>query len=376
MLILTVSFLLTSEVSAQESAREESVIQEAKEGAEALLGELDFQELNEMLDELFPKDGMTFGELMDRLIRGEDVLETVGAFIKERCFDSLQAEKTMFLQILMLALIAAVFAQFSGAFSDRQISETGFYMLYLLLLTILLTSFGNILEETKEGLLLLTGFMKALGPVYFLAVAFATGSATSVVFYNLVLFLIYLVELVILHTLVPLIQVLVLMKMLNHLMPEDYLSKFAKLLESIVRWSLKTLMAGVIGVNLVQGLLAPATDLLKRSIWQKGVEVIPGAGQLLGGMTEVVLGSVVLIKNGIGVTGAIFCVLICAGPVLKMAVLFFIYKLIAAVIQPISDQRITGCIESIAESCGLLGTVLSSTAVLFLITIVVVAASG
>lgn len=374
--VLIGSFWPHLETKAEEAKQEEEVLQEAKESAEMLLGELEFEELNEMLAQLFPEEGMTFGEMLDHLVRGEDVMETIGAFLKERCFDSIRSERTMFLQILMLALIAAVFAQFSAAFSDRQIAETGFYMLYLLLLTILLTSFGRTIEETQEGISLLTGFMKVLGPVYFLAVAFATGSATSVVFYNLVLFLIYLVELLILHTILPLIQVLVLMKVLNHLMPEEYLSKFAQLLEGIVRWSLKTMIAGVIGVNLVQGLLAPATDLVKRSILQKGVEVIPGAGRIFGGMTEVALGSVVLIKNGIGVAGAVFCVLICAGPVVKMAILFFIYKLIAAVTQPISDRRITGCIESIADGCGLLGNVLFSTAVLFLITIVVVAASG
>ena len=41
---------------------------------------------------------------------------------------------------------------------------------------------------------ILLDFMRVLCPSYFLAVAIASGSSSSLIFYNIVLFLIYIVE--------------------------------------------------------------------------------------------------------------------------------------------------------------------------------------
>lgn len=101
--------------------------------------------------------------------------------------------------ILLIVIVAAVFTNFSNVFQNKQISEISFYVLYLLLITIGLNSFRILIVSASENLERLIGFMKVLGPVYFLAVAFAAGSSTSILFYNLVLLLIYLVELVILN---------------------------------------------------------------------------------------------------------------------------------------------------------------------------------
>ena len=162
---------------------------------------------------------------------------------------------------------------------------------------------------------------------------------------NLVLLLIYLVELVILNFLIPFVQVYIVVKVMNNLSEEDYLSKFAELCETVIAWTLKTLLAGVTGVNIIQGLLSPAIDSLKRSVVGRSAEAIPVVGDAIGGVTEVMLGTAVLIKNGIGVAGALVCIGICLVPMIQMAVVTLLYKLIAAMIQPVSDKRIVGCIS-------------------------------
>ena len=58
-----------------------------------------------------------------------------------------------------------------------------------------------------------------------------------------------------------------------------------------------------------------------------------------------------------------------------MAVMTLMYKLAAALVQPVSDKRITGCISSVSEGYELLVKVVFSTGVLFLLTIAVVTAT-
>ena len=190
------------------------------------------------------------------------------------------------------------------------------------------------------------------------------------------LILIYLVETVILHIILPMIHVYMMIRILDHLSPEPYLTRFGELLDIIVRWILKTMLICVAGINVMQGLISPAMDAVRRSGIQKGLEAIPGVGGALGGMTDVILSSVVLIRNGIGAVGAVVCVVICAVPILQIGMMTLIYKLIAAVAEPVSDKRIVSCIASTGDGAVLLLKTVYTSAVLFLLTIVVVAAFG
>ena len=348
-----------------------------KEAEETIWKEFEFSEIEDLLDDIFPEKKTDFQDLIKKMLSGqtEPSLQGIGEMISDQFFYEWKSSKAGMVHILLIVIVAAVFTNFSNVFQNKQISEISFYVLYLLLITIGLNSFRILIVSASENLERLIGFMKVLGPVYFLAVAFAAGSSTSILFYNLVLLLIYLVELVILNFLIPFVQVYIVVKVMNNLSEEDYLSKFAELCETVIAWTLKTLLAGVTGVNIIQGLLSPAIDSLKRSVVGRSAEAIPVVGDAIGGVTEVMLGTAVLIKNGIGVAGALVCIGICLVPIIQMAVVTLLYKLIAAMIQPVSDKRIVGCISSIADGSQMLLRIIFTTGVLFLLTIAVVTAT-
>ena len=348
-----------------------------KEAEETIWKEFEFSEIEDLLDDIFPEKKTDFQDLIKKMLSGqtEPSLQVIGEMISDQFFYEWKSSKAGMVHILLIVIVAAVFTNFSNVFQNKQISEISFYVLYLLLITIGLNSFRILIVSASENLERLIGFMKVLGPVYFLAVAFAAGSSTSILFYNLVLLLIYLVELVILNFLIPFVQVYIVVKVMNNLSEEDYLSKFAELCETVIAWTLKTLLAGVTGVNIIQGLLSPAIDSLKRSVVGRSAEAIPVVGDAIGGVTEGMLGTAVLIKNGIGVAGALVCIGICLVPIIQMAVVTLLYKLIAAMIQPVSDKRIVGCISSIADGSQMLLRIIFTTGVLFLLTIAVVTAT-
>lgn len=107
------------------------------------------------------------------------------------------------------------------------------------------------------------------------------------------------------------------------------------------------------------------------------MEAIPGVGDAIGGVTEVILGTAVLVKNSIGVAGMLICVLLCVGPVIQMAVMALMYKAVrAALAQPVSDKRLVNCMESVGEGCRLLLRMLFTVGVLFLLTIAIAAAAA
>ena len=335
----------------------------------------DFSEMDDFISDIFPDEKMGFREMVKGLISGE--IKFTGEFlwnlVSKQFFYEFKNTKSALVHVLAIVIIAAVFRNFSGVFQNNQISEMCFYVLYMLLITICLNSFRILIAAATSGLSSLLEFLKLLGPVYFMAVALATGSVTSIAFYNMILILICIVELVIQSFLIPLVQVYMVIQILNDLSTEEYLSKFGELLHTVIVWILRTMLGAVIGINLIQGLLAPAIDSVKRSILLRGGEAIPIIGDVIGGASEVVLGTTVLIKNGIGASGAIICIAICMAPVVQMAVVTLMYKLTAALIQPISEKRIVGCVSSMADGSEILLRVIFTSGVLFLITIAMVA---
>lgn len=361
---------------AKETEEEEIQGADEREMQEEILSRFDFDEIDASLKELFPEERLEFRSVLEDVLSGDLTLtaELFNQLIADQFTYAVRTGKDQLVHMLMIALIAAVFSNFSKVFQSRQLSEISFYALYLLMIALALNTFSAVTKWVESGIETLTSFMGVFCPLYFAAVAVAKGSMTAVAFYQLVLFLIYLVELLISSILLPAIHIYMLVRVLNDLSLEGYLTKFAELIELCVSWSLKTLLACVVGINVIQGMISPAIDSVKRSILTRGAEAIPGVGDALGGMAEVAVGTAVLVKNGIGMTGALICVSLCLVPLIQVVCVALLYKLAAAVIQPMSDPRITGCVETVGEGVRLLMRVVFTTGVLFLLTVAVVSA--
>lgn len=341
---------------------------------ERMIEDFDYKDVDKMLDTLFPEEGLTFKDTLASVLSGDQrfSFDLVKKLVGHQLAGAFTGSRKNLMHILVIALIAAVFHNFSNVFGSRQVCEISFYILYLLLIALCLSSFQLVMEWVCEGVEKLTAFMGVFCPVYFLAVSLAKGSVTAVAFYNLMLFFIYLVEMVIVYFVIPVIHIYIMVKVLDFLSAQEYLSKFAELIEVMVSWLLKTLVACTLGFNVIQGMISPAIDTVKRSTVSRTAEAIPGVGDAIGGVTEVVFGTAVLVKNGVGITGMLICLAICLVPLVQTGLISLMYKLAAAMIQPVSDKRVTGCVECVGDGLKLLMRVIYTTGLLFLLTIALV----
>lgn len=339
-----------------------------------LLESMDFTDIDRMMEDLFPQERMEFADAVRQIMMGNTDVgrDAIKEMLWERIFGAWEVNRKSILYLILLAIASAVFIGFSDIFQTRQVSQISFYMIYLLVMGICLASFQAASEWMANGVHTLTGFMKVLYPVYFAAVTVAKGSISSLAFYHLAIILIVVIEELLLHLIVPGIHMYVIIRVMNSLQSEDYLSKFAELLETAIGWGLKTLMGGMIGLNVIQGMLGPAIDTVKRSAVTRGMEMVPGVGDLLGGTAEVALGTAVLIKNSIGIVGMFLCLVLCLAPLLQLAVITLGYKLAAALVQPVSDKRIIECISGVGEGCKMLMNCIFVTGILFLVTVAIV----
>lgn len=351
--------------------------QQEEETRQKLMEDMELGQMQDAVNQILKEDSFSIEEILNQILKGESLFqkETMSKWFKNIVKAQLQREQKAMFQVVLLVLLAAVFSNFTAVFGDGKTGETSFYITYMLLLAVLIKSFGSMGVELKELLENFILFLKALMPSYFLAVTASSGSATAMIFYEAVLFLIYVIQVVFLKGMIPAIYVLALVELVNYLHSEDFLSKMAELLQTLIEWTLKSCMAVVLGMQLIQNMIGPAMDSLKRDIIGKTAASIPGIGNAINGVTEVALGTAVIIRNGIGVVGIIILVCIGIRPVIRLVLLAFLYKLLAAVTQPVSDKRMTGALSTIGNGYVLFLKILLCMELLIFITIAILSIS-
>ena len=361
-------YLQAAQKQVGQEESEDELIKEQEKSQEALLEGLELGEMQKTVNELLGEETFNIRDALERILTGEEVftkdflIDTAKNFL----FSRMYTDKEVFFQILLLVLIAALFTNFTNVFSASQAGEASFYIVYMLLLAVLIHSFSSLSGDLSKNLENLITFMQALMPSYFLAVTAASGAGTAMIFYEAVLAVIFLIQVIFLKAVLPAIQAYVIIQLINFLHKEDFLSKLADLLETILEWTLKTITALVIGMELIQNMISPAL---------KTAAAIPGIGNVIDGAAEVALGTAVLIRNCLGVTGILILLILGLPPVIRLALSALIYKLFAALLQPVSDRRMIGCLSAMGEGCRLLLKVLVTVELLFLITIAILSVS-
>ncbi|MDF2512707.1 MAG: hypothetical protein K0S04_2573 [Herbinix sp.] len=344
--------------------------------ASGLSDDLDYSEIQSVIDDVLGVgNDFDFNDYVVKLLSGEEAFSF--SSIASELFNSVKAEikanLDTFASLITISLIAALLTNFSSAFKNNQVAETGFYVTYLLLFGLLISSFIIASRVAAETIGAILDFMKALIPTYLMTVAFTSGATTSVIYYEAALGLITLVNFILIRLVIPLIDFYLVIMLANNLSKEDMLSRLADLFSLAINWLLKSLLAIVIGFSAIKGLIVPVVDQVKRSAFYKASEAIPGIGDAVGSVTETILGAGVILKNSIGVTGLVVIIIITAVPFLKLAVITVIYKAGSAALQPISDKRFIECISATAKSTAYLLRTVFVGAVLFMLAITIVA---
>ena len=362
-------------VETQPSDTDELSLDET-ETAEELLKEINLADVQKMLDDFMGADSFSMKEALIKLTRGEQAFskEAVQEFVYRFFFYQLDQEKELFVKLILLILLSAVFTSFAEVFENNQIGDISFFVVYLLFFTILMDSFSKMSSSLEKTISWMTEMMKGLAPAYYMTVCAASGAASAVVFYEGVLLMVWGIQWLLLTVLLPASGMYVLLQLVNSLSREEMLGKMAELLNTAVSWGLKSLLAAVVGLQIIRNLVAPVMDSVKRGLLSKAAGALPGVGNAVNMVTELVVTSAVLVRNCLGVVILVVFVLIGAGPMLYYGILSLLYRLLAAVAQPVSDRRMVRALGTMGEGCALLLRILFTAEVLCMLAFLVLMA--
>jgi stage III sporulation protein AE len=346
---------------------------QAAAAQDELLAELDFDAIQQEVDSLLSSQQFSFAGTVRSLLQDGDPFCTfrAGNAVLSCAKTAFLAQKGLMKELFLLVLAGAVLGSFSSLFEGKQVRDASFYMVYLLALALILKNFQSSGENLKAVITSLVAFMRILTPSYYLAAA--GGASSAVMFYQMLLLVILAVEKLLLALVLPMIHIYLLIALVNDLSGEEILSHMTELLETCVNGLLKSSLGVLVGMQMIRNLIAPALDSLRQMALWRTAGMIPGIGNAVNAVTELVAGSAVLIRNCFGVTAML--VLLAAGmvPAVQLLVSGLSFRLLAAAAQPVSDKRIAGCLAAAGKGYAMLLRLLLTVEVLFLLTIAILA---
>ncbi len=335
--------------------------------------EISYREIEEILEQILGSE-VKFETVVEQLMSGETLfdMKMITSVFQEVLLQQLQNYMEFFGYLLLLLLSAAILFSVTRAFRNHQISDMGFYMIYLLLMLLLMQVFGACYEMTETLIRDLLDFMKVLMPAYLMAAAAASYRTSAAVYYEGFMLLTYYLQKLVLYIILPIIRGYCLLVLAGHLGSSDFFSGGRVQIKRLIGFLLKGILAVSVGLQFIQGMITPAIDSVQQTVFNKGVSSLGSLGNVTQGVMDVILGSGIILKNGIGAAAAIMILIICLFPAVRVGSYIFFLSLLAVVTEPVSDKRLIGAVSEMSEGLGLLVRLQFTVAALFLLTIAVV----
>lgn len=280
--------------------------------------------------------------------------------------------------LLLLTLFSVILQTMHTAFENSTVSQIAYYVVYIVLLYIALNSFFLAFTYTKEAIDTMSGFMIALVPLI-LGLMATFGHVVTVSFFHPVIILLIHISGIIVSTIIlPLLFLAALLLIVSSLNPNYQVTHLASLFRSISLGILGAFLTIFISVMSVQGTVSAIQDgvAMKTAKFITG-NFIPVIGRTFTDAADTVLSASLLLKNAVGIVGVIIIVFITVFPAIKIFVIAIIYKIAAAVLQPIGDGPVIASLNTISKYIVyILACLLAVTLMFFLSIVIIVIASN
>lgn len=252
--------------------------------------------------------------------------------------------------ILAIILIHSILKSISESLENNNISKLIYYVQYILIVTVIMSNFTDIIKLVQDTTGNLIGFMNALVPLLITLMMYTGSITTSSVVEPIILFMINFIGNIIQNLIIPFVLVLTSLVIISKISDKVHIDKLSKFFKSGIVWFLGVVLTVFVGVVSLEGTLSSSVDGITAKTTKAVVSsAIPVVGKILGDAVDTVLGCGIVLKNAVGLVGVVIVIGICIMPILKLFVLSVSYKLLSTVVQPIADEKIIDLLEQIGD---------------------------
>lgn len=324
-------------------------------------------------EELVP--GFDVDKIVSSLAKGENIFSVQGILNKGIGILAGEIRNTLKILVFILALglLCTYLTNIQNSFGSKSVSDAAFFVCYMVIVGIASAVFFQVIGCGKTLVSNLSLFMRTMAPVALVTLT-ASGAIISATSFELMFMgVIEIAELLLETVFIPLILITAALSMVNNLSQNLNAEKLVQFMNKTTKWGIGIVMTVFVGVMGLQGIVAGSADGLTVKVTKFAAgNLIPLVGGALSETVETVMNCSVVIKNAVGVAGIIMVVLIVAVPVIKVAACLIMFRLSAALLQPVCDKRIVKCISELADSMSAVFGLMMVVSVMFVIMITII----
>lgn len=309
--------------------------------------------------------------------KGNISFDTIFNAVLSLFFKEVRSVLKLVVSIVTIAIICSLLKNLQDAFSDESISQVAFYACYMLIIMVLSKSFIISISVAKDVINNISDFMSALLPVLITMISLSGGITSATTLDPFVFGAVVFIPKVYSNIIIPMILMSFVLEFANNISTEYKITNLCKLFRQIIVWFQGIIVTMFIGLLTIRGITSSTIDAVTLKTAKFAVDnFIPIVGKAFSDAITSVAGYSLIIKNAISSIGLIVIILILLYPLIKLVLITLIYKLSAALVEPISDSRITKSIEAAGNSMVLIMSSVLTVTLMFFILIGIIASSG
>lgn len=250
--------------SQQETLNISSFIEEAKKYSANVYKDIDFNEL--------------FNLAITGNINNKTIINNILKILGKEIVGSVAVIGS----IILIIIIHSIFKSLSEGLENKTISQITYYIQYILIVTLIMTNFSNILIMIKESIQNLVGFMNNLIPIL-ITLMLTTGNIVSAnLMQPIILFIITFIGNFITTIIIPLVLIATALGIISKISDKIQIDKLSKFLKSSVVWILGVILTIFVGLISVEGSLSSSVDGITAKTTKAAVSsFIPVVGKIL-----------------------------------------------------------------------------------------------
>ncbi|MDU1855003.1 MAG: stage III sporulation protein AE, partial [Clostridium baratii] len=303
--------------------------------------------------------------------------ETITKMVLSILFKEVKSVLKLVISVIVIAILCSLLKNLQDAFKNDNISQIAFFACYSILIMILSKSFLIALSVAINAINEIANFMNALLPILVTMISLAGGFVQAATLDPIILVSVTLIPKIYVTIIIPLILISFVMQFANNLSTEYKIDNLCKLMKQTILLLQGVIITVFIAILTIRGITADTMDAVALKTTKFAVDnFIPIVGKAFSDAITSVAGYSLIIKNAITGVGLIVIVLVILYPIVKLGIMTFIYKLSSALVEPISDKRITNAISSVSEALTLLVSCVISVSFMFFILLGIMASAG
>ena len=316
------------------------------------INDIDLSELEDFYDSLSVNDfDFSPVDYINDLLSGK-AGTNVGDLVKY-ALSSFFSDFITFLPLLSGVLAVSVFGVIMKSVKSDGGSACGvvYYVELLSCVLLLLPALYSIVSSSFSAVSNMAKFCEIVSPVLLTLMTASGGTVSVSIFQPAVLLLGGGMVTIVNAFILPFSVFILIFSVISGLSKEVRLGKFTEFFTSIIKWVIG-LLTTVFSVFLtVQGIVGAASDGLSAKAAKYAVSnSIPIVGGLIKDGFDLIRCGSVLIKNAVGLSSVVVLFFIVLTPVLKIAALSILLKLVSAVTETVSDEKISSICGNMAKS--------------------------